>query len=126
MRIDGEVGFVLHTTPYRETSLLVDLLTVHHGRIRCVAKGYRKPNKKGISRALFPYTEHQFSWQGRGDLKTLTHADAVQAPVFLDSACLFTGLYVNELFIGYCTSMILTKPFSSNTKISVTAKPGSS
>ena len=98
MRIDGEVGFVLHTTPYRETSLLVDLLTVHHGRIRCVAKGYRKPNKKGISRALFPYTEHQFSWQGRGDLKTLTHADAVQAPVFLDSACLFTGLYVNELF----------------------------
>jgi len=92
------VGFVLHTMPYRETSLLVDLLTVHHGRIRCVAKGYRKPNKKGISRALFPYTEHHFSWQGRGDLKTLTQADAMHAPVFLRNACLFTGLYVNELF----------------------------
>jgi DNA repair protein RecO (recombination protein O) len=98
VRVDGEVGFVLHTTPYRETSLLVDLLTVHHGRIRCVAKGYRKPNKKGISRALFPYTEHQFSWQGRGDLKTLTQADAMYAPVFLESDRLFTGLYVNELF----------------------------
>ena len=98
MRVDGEVGFVLHTMPYRETSLLVDLLTVHHGRIRCVAKGYRKPNKKGISRALFPYTEHHFSWQGRGDLKTLTQADAIHAPVFLANACLFTGLYVNELF----------------------------
>ena len=92
------MGFVLHTMPYRETSLLVDLLTVHHGRIRCVAKGYRKPNKKGISRALFPYTEHHFSWQGRGDLKTLTQADAMHAPVFLANACLFTGLYVNELF----------------------------
>ena len=92
------MGFVLHTMPYRETSLLVDLLTVHHGRIRCVAKGYRKPNKKGISRALFPYTEHHFSWQGRGDLKTLTQADAIHAPVFLGNACLFTGLYVNELF----------------------------
>ena len=97
MRIDGEVGFVLHTTPYRETSLLVDLLTVHHGRIRCVAKGYRKPNKKGISRALFLYTEHQFSWQGRGDLKTLTQADAINTPAFLQQECLFTGLYVNEL-----------------------------
>ena len=92
------MGFVLHTMPYRETSLLVDLLTAHHGRIRCVAKGYRKPNKKGISRALFPYTEHHFSWQGRGDLKTLTQADAIHAPVFLGNACLFTGLYVNELF----------------------------
>jgi DNA repair protein RecO (recombination protein O) len=98
VRVDGEVGFVLHTMPYRETSLLVDLLTAHHGRIRCVAKGYRKPNKKGISRALFPYTEHHFSWQGRGDLKTLTQADAIHAPVFLGNACLFTGLYVNELF----------------------------
>lgn len=98
MRVDSELGFVLHTTPYRETSLLVDLFSKNYGRIRCVAKGYRRPNKKGITRALFPYTEHQFSWQGRGELKTLTHADALQTPIFLPSKSLFTGLYVNELF----------------------------
>ncbi len=98
MRIEAEPGFLLHSTPYRETSLLVDLYTKNHGRIRCVAKGFRKPNKKGISRPIFPYTEHQFSWQGRGELKTLTKADAVQAPVQLQGICLFTGLYLNELF----------------------------
>ena len=98
MKTDSEVGFVLHTRPYRETSLLVDLFTKNYGRVRCVAKGYRKPNKKGVARALFPYTEHQFSWQGRGDLKTLTQADATHSPLFLQSECLFTGLYVNELF----------------------------
>ena len=98
MKTDSEVGFVLHTRPYRETSLLVDLFTKNYGRVRCVAKGYRKPNKKGVTRALFPYTEHQFSWQGRGDLKTLTQADATHSPLFLQSECLFTGLYVNELF----------------------------
>ena len=97
MRIEAEPGFLLHSTPYRETSLLVDLYTKNHGRIRCVAKGFRKPNKKGISRPLFPYTEHQFSWQGRGDLKTLTQADAINTPAFLQQECLFTGLYVNEL-----------------------------
>ncbi|MGB1869041.1 MAG: DNA repair protein RecO [Porticoccaceae bacterium] len=97
MRVEAEPGFVLHVTPYRETSLLVDLFTRHQGRIRCVAKGFRKPNKRGISRALFPYTEHQFSWQGRGELKTLTAADALGAPVFLQQETVFTGLYVNEL-----------------------------
>lgn len=97
MRVEAESGFVLHVTPYRETSLLVDLFTRHQGRIRCVAKGFRKPNKRGISRALFPYTEHQFSWQGRGDLKTLTAADALGAPVFLQQETVFTGLYINEL-----------------------------
>jgi DNA repair protein RecO (recombination protein O) len=78
--------------------LLVDLYTKNHGRIRCVAKGFRKPNKKGISRPIFPYTEHQFSWQGRGELKTLIQADVTQAPVLLQGVCLFTGLYLNELF----------------------------
>lgn len=97
MRVEAESGFVLHVTPYRETSLLVDLFTRHQGRVRCVAKGFRKPNKRGISRALFPYTEHQFSWQGRGDLKTLTAADALGAPVFLQQETAFTGLYINEL-----------------------------
>lgn len=97
MRVDAEAGFLLHATPYRETSLLVDLFSKNHGRIRCVAKGFRKPNKRGISRVIFPYTEHQFSWQGRGELKTLTSADCNQAPAFLQQECLFTGLYVNEL-----------------------------
>ena len=98
MRIEAEPGFLLHSTPYRETSLLVDLYSKNHGRIRCVAKGFRKPNKKGISRPIFPYTEHLFSWQGRGELKTLIQADVTQAPVQLQGACLFTGLYINELF----------------------------
>lgn len=98
MRVEAEPGFLLHSKPYRETSLLVDLYTKNHGRIRCVAKGFRKPNKKGISRSIFPYTEHHFSWQGRGELKTLIAADALQAPVLLQGASLFTGLYINELF----------------------------
>ncbi|MDA9599047.1 DNA repair protein RecO [bacterium] len=97
MRVEAQSGFVLHSTPYRETSLLVDLFTHQYGRIRCVAKGFRKPNKKGISRAIFPYTEHQFSWQGKGELKTLTGSDAFGAPVFLQQETLFTGLYINEL-----------------------------
>ena len=53
MRVESEPGFILHTIPYRETSLLVDIFTLNHGRLRCVAKGFRKPNKKGIAKTLF-------------------------------------------------------------------------
>jgi DNA repair protein RecO (recombination protein O) len=97
MRVESEPGFILHTFPYRETSLLVDIFTLNHGRLRCVAKGFRKPNKKGIAKTLFPYTEHHFQWQGRGELKTLTQAEPIQAPVFLKQESLFVGLYINEL-----------------------------
>ena len=97
MRIESERGYVLHQRPYRETSLLVDLFTLNYGRMRCIAKGFRKPNKRGISRALFPYTEYQFNWQGRGELKTLSRADVSQAPVFLQHESSFVGLYVNEI-----------------------------
>ncbi|MGB2180334.1 MAG: DNA repair protein RecO [Porticoccaceae bacterium] len=97
MRVESEPGFILHTIPYRETSLLVDLFSLNHGRVRCVAKGFRKPNKKGIAKTLFPYTEHHFHWQGRGELKTLIQADPLQSPVFLKQEALFVGLYTNEL-----------------------------
>jgi DNA repair protein RecO (recombination protein O) len=97
MRIQSEPGFVLHVTPYRDTSLLVDLFTCNHGRVRCVAKGFRKPGKKGSSRALFPYTEYLFNWQGRGELKNLNRADIAATPALLTQQALFVGLYLNEI-----------------------------
>jgi DNA repair protein RecO (recombination protein O) len=97
MRVESEPGFILHTIPYRETSLLVDVFSLNYGRVRCVAKGFRKPNKKGIAKTLFPYAEHHHQWQGRGELKTLIQAEPIQAPVFLKQESLYVGLYVNEL-----------------------------
>jgi DNA repair protein RecO (recombination protein O) len=97
MRVESEPGFILHTIPYRETSLLVDVFSLNYGRVRCVAKGFRKPNKKGIAKTLFPYTEHHHQWQGRGELKTLIQAEPIQAPVFLKQESLYVVLYVNEL-----------------------------
>ena len=42
MRVESEPGFILHTIPYRETSLLVDVFSLNYGRVRCVAKGFHK------------------------------------------------------------------------------------
>lgn len=97
MRVDNEPGFVIHTQPYRETSQLIDLFTLNHGRLRCVAKGVRKAGKKGQSHRLLPFCEMRFSWSGRHELKTLAGSDLGGEPRFFQDETLFTGLYINEL-----------------------------
>ncbi|MGY8817310.1 MAG: recombination protein O N-terminal domain-containing protein, partial [Pseudomonadales bacterium] len=50
-----EPAFVLHTRPYRETSLLVDFFTRNYGRFRAVARGARAA--KIGTKKLNPYTQ---------------------------------------------------------------------
>src|SRR3546814_5431884 len=45
MRYDAEPAYVLHARAWRETSLLLELLTEHHGRIGLVARGVQGPKK---------------------------------------------------------------------------------
>ncbi|HEY4555594.1 MAG TPA: recombination protein O N-terminal domain-containing protein, partial [Lysobacter sp.] len=39
MQLSAEPAFVLHTRPWRETSLLVEVLTPNHGRVGVIARG---------------------------------------------------------------------------------------
>ena len=42
-RHDNQPGYVLHTYPYRETSLVVETFTRAHGRVAMVARGAKRP-----------------------------------------------------------------------------------
>ncbi len=46
LRILEQPGFVLHSWPYKETSLIIDVLTRDHGRIALVAKGAKRPHSQ--------------------------------------------------------------------------------
>ena len=41
-RIVDEPAYVLHVRAYRETSAIIDLLTLQHGRVSVVARGVRR------------------------------------------------------------------------------------
>lgn len=98
MRIALQPAFVLHHRPYRETSLLVDLLTQDHGRITVVARGVRTERSK--NRALIqPFTPLLVSWQSRTELGTLTAVEANAVPVQLRGDCLLGAFYLNELLM---------------------------
>lgn len=98
MRITLHPAFVLHSRPYRETSVLLDLFTHEHGRIAAIAKGVRQ-SKSRLKSLLQPFVPVLISWYGKGELATLISAESNGHQTRLSGECLFSGLYINELLM---------------------------
>lgn len=93
-------AFVLHRRPFRESSLLVDLLTRDHGRLCVVARGARGGRRGAVALRLHPFIPLQVSWRGRGELPTLSAAEAEGPPLLAhDSRAALVALYLNELVL---------------------------
>jgi DNA repair protein RecO (recombination protein O) len=91
-------GYVLHSYPYRETSLILQLWTERHGRLGVVAKGARRP--KSASRSLLvPFQPLALAWFGRGELRTLKTAESGGPGLPLAGAALMGAFYLNELLL---------------------------
>ena len=102
MRIENQPAFVLHTRPWRETSLIAELLTRDHGRVAVVARGVSGP-KKGVQRAaLQPLQRLRVDYLPRGELARLIQAEAVDTAPALSGEPLMAAFYVNELLLRLC------------------------
>lgn len=98
MRITLQPAYIVHSRPYRDSSLLLEVFTAEYGRISLVGKGARRRARGGSSSALLqPFTPLLISFSGRGELKTLTAAEAAAAAISLRGDSLYSGLYLNEL-----------------------------
>ncbi|MBR7783335.1 DNA repair protein RecO [Undibacterium luofuense] len=91
-------GFVLHSRPYKETSLVIDVLTRDCGRIALIAKGAKRPYSQ-LRSVLQTFQPLQLSWTGKQDLKNLTQADWVGGMFPLEKSALVCGFYLNELML---------------------------
>ena len=97
MRYISEPAFVLHTRLWRETSLLVEVLSVEHGRIGLVARGVQGPKKQVLRAALQPLQAIRFDGEQRGELAQLRAAEAVDAAPVLRGDAALAAFYINEL-----------------------------
>lgn len=97
MRYSAENAFVLHTRPWRETSLLVEALTAGHGRIGLVARGVSGPRRQILRAALQPLQWIRFDAVQRGEMATLANAEAVDAAPRLTGDAALSGFYLAEL-----------------------------
>lgn len=95
-RVALEPCWVLHARPWRDTSLLVEVLARDHGRVGLVARGVRGPRARfrGLLQLAQPLL---LSWGGRGELKTLSGCEADGPAVPLRGDALLSLWYMNEL-----------------------------
>lgn len=97
-RIAFEPAYLLHHRPYRESSALLEVFSASRGRVGIVARGARAPKSRW--RSLFqPFRRLLLSWTERGELGTLSGAEADGPPLALPGPAVFTGWYVNELVL---------------------------
>ncbi len=89
-------AYLLHKRPYRETSALVELITLDHGRVRAIAQGVQRAGSKSRSR-LQPFAPLHVTWTGSNDLKRLRLMESRGASALLAGEGLLCGLYANEL-----------------------------
>jgi DNA repair protein RecO (recombination protein O) len=97
-KVDGDPAFVLHTRPWRETSLIVDVLSRHHGRVGLVARGARRQTSS-LKTRLIPFQPLTLSWFGKSQLRTLHDAEWQGGGLMLRGHALMCGFYLNELLL---------------------------
>lgn len=97
-RVAAQPGFVLHSYPYKETSLIIDVFSREYGRVALVAKGAKRPHSKlrGVLQTFQPLS---FNWTGKSEVKTLTEAEWVGGLLPLEKSALLCGFYLNELLV---------------------------
>ena len=91
-------AYLLHRRPYRETSAMVDVLTLDHGLIRAVARGVQRP--RGRTRGILqPFMPLQITWSGQRELKTLNMIESSGTPTLLAGEGVICALYAHEIMV---------------------------
>ncbi len=90
--------FVLHSRPWRETSMLLDVFSKKYGKVTLCARSIR--GEKSQNRSLLqPFNPLYMSWKGRGELQTLTRLEPAEPAIKLAGYALYSALYLNELMV---------------------------
>lgn len=96
-RVQDTTGYLLHSTAWRETSLIIQLFTRQYGVVALVAKGAKRPHSV-LRPVLSAFQPLSVSWSGAGEVKTLTRADCVGI-LPLQGRAFMSAWYMNELLL---------------------------
>lgn len=97
-KVDGQAAFVLHTYPFRETSLIVELFACDYGRVAVLARGARRP-RSALRGLLQTFQPIEVGWAGKGEVLTLMKAEWQGGQPLLSGKALYCAYYLNELLL---------------------------
>lgn len=95
----NELAFVMHSYPFRETSLILDVFARKYGRLTIMARGARRP-RSALRGLLLNFQPLMLSWFGKGEVRTLHSAEWVGGQPYLQGKDLMCGFYLNELLLN--------------------------
>ena len=93
-----EPAFVLHRYDWSESSLILEVLTRHHGRVAIVAKGVKRPSSQ-FRAILLPLQLLSISYSGDAEVHTLKGAEWQGGLTMPTGDALLSGYYLNELMM---------------------------
>ncbi len=96
-RVQDAAGYLLHSAPWRETSLIIQVFTRHHGNVALVAKGAKRPYSV-LRPVLSAFQPLSLSWSGANEVRTLTRAECAGIRP-LGGRALMSAWYMNELLL---------------------------
>lgn len=91
-------AFVLHTRPWRDTSLLVDVLSKEDGLLRLLARSARG-HKSRFRGYLQVFTPLRMLYGGRGELLYLQKVELSGLSYVLQGSAYMAAYYLNELLL---------------------------
>ncbi|KPK07043.1 MAG: hypothetical protein AMJ64_07830 [Betaproteobacteria bacterium SG8_39] len=97
-RIEQELGYVLHSYAYKETSLIVEVFSRRWGRLGLLARGARRP-RSAMRGLLLGFHPLRLSWSASAELGTLTAVEWASGRPALAGIALMCGFYLNELLL---------------------------
>jgi DNA repair protein RecO (recombination protein O) len=97
-RAEHEPGYVLHTYPYKETSLIVEAFSRGFGRVALLARGARRP-RSAMRGVLLSFHPLRLGWSASAELGNLISVEWAGALQPLGGRALMCGFYLNELVL---------------------------
>ena len=90
-KVDAQPAYVLHSYPFRETSLIVEVFSRDFGRVALLARGARRPRSvmRGVLMAFQPL---ELGWSGKGEVQTLMKAEMARRTAVADRQGTFLRL----------------------------------
>lgn len=100
-----QLAFILHSRPYRENQVLVDLLTENDGKV--AALSYIGHSTKSSRKALLqPFIPVNVTLKGQCTLRNLARVEPAGKSIILKKNALFSAFYINELLVKLLTENI--------------------
>src|SRR4030067_3206131 len=101
-RQQSEPAFVLHSYPFSETSLILDVFSRRHGRLAIMARGARRP-KSSLRGVLMNFQPLLVSWFGKGEVRTLHSAEWQGGQPDLQGTAPMCWVFLNRLLVHLLT-----------------------